>query len=278
MTIAAVEVLCVALLALGVVLRARTGSLQAWRRDAAWIFVGAWLGEQTCIQFYDFYRYDPGWHGWLGDVPVLIPVIWIVVVLSARDVATVLRPANKHWLPLAFLVIWYDASLIEPIATHAGLWRWNQAGPFAVPWIGMLGWALYGAAALAWLQWLPNRWRWSAALLAPATTHALLLAVWWGGLRWIGRGTPDASWVAGGSWLVAAAAALALWRTGRLQSVPLALLLPRMPPAAFFFALLATTAGDASLAVYAGAFALPWLAATRWPAAHFHNDSVTPRP
>lgn len=264
-SIPAVEALCVVLLLVGVALRARAGSLEPWKRDALWVFVGAWLGEHTCILAYDFYRYSPGWHAWLGTVPLLIPTIWILVVLSARDVAKALAPSSKLWLPLAFLVIWYDASLIEPIATHAGLWRWSEAGPFAVPWIGMLGWALYGGAALAWLEYLPLHWRWTVALLAPLTTHVLLIALWWGALRWLGRSQPDSLALALGSWIVALLLGLWLWRARRSQSVPMALLLPRMPPAAFFFVLLATTQTNVALGIYAAAFAVPWLLATRWP-------------
>ena len=259
-----VELLCVVLLAVGLGLRRRAGPLTQWRRDAFGVFFGAWLGEQSCIACYDFYRYDPAWHGWLGHVPVLIPAIWIFVVLSARDVARALAGATASPLPLAFLVIACDAALIEPIATHAGLWRWTQPGPFAVPWIGMLGWALYGGAALAWLEWLPAGRRWLVALLAPLSTHALLLALWWGCLRWVLRDRPADATVALAAWLLALGAVLALWRTRRLGAVPLGLLLPRMPPAVFFFGLLAATRAGAGLVAYALAFAVPWLGMTAW--------------
>jgi hypothetical protein len=252
--VTAVECACLAILALGVFLRRRLPGWSDWKRDAVPVFLGAWLAEASCITAYGFYDYSPRWHAFVGTVPLLVPAIWIFVVLSARDVAANLGlPA---WC--AGLLVWYDASLIEPTATHAGLWRWHEAGPFAVPWIGTLGWGLYAVAAILWRQRLGDRWRWWLLVLAPLTTHFLLLAVWWGALRWIGRTVPEPWTVALGSWLVAAVLAGVLWRAGRTLDWRVAL--PRVAPAGFFFALLAWSSADGVLWTYAGAFALPWLA------------------
>jgi hypothetical protein len=218
------------------------------------VFLGAWLAEASCIAAYGFYDYSPRWHAFVGTVPLLVPAIWIFVVLSARDVAAQLR--LPPWC--VGLLVWYDACLIEPIATHAGLWRWHAAGPFAVPWIGTLGWGLYAAAAVVWCGRLGARRRWWLAVLAPLTTHVLLLAVWWGLLRWMGRTAPAPWTVALGSWIVAALLAVVLLRTRRKLAWPLAL--PRVAPAAFFFALLAWSGAEPVLWTYAGAFALPWVA------------------
>lgn len=269
MSLPAVELACLAILALGLLLRARAPGFGAWRRDALPVFVGAWIGEQSCISLYRFYTYADGWHARLGDVPLLVPVIWIFVLLSARDVAQALtKPHAKPgtWLPLAFAVVWYDASLIEPVATHSGLWRWHEAGPMQVPWIGMLGWACYGAAALGWLAWRPLQEKplqrlLAVAVLAPLTTHGLLLLAWWGLLRHVGRSAPQAQTVAVAAWLLALGLTVAVVRSRRL---PLALVLPRVAPALFFFGLLAVTAAPLPLWAMAGSFALPWLAATRW--------------
>lgn len=260
----AIQAACVLLLLVGIALRRRAGPLAEWGRDAPWVFAGAWLGEHSCIVAYDFYRYDPGWHGWLGHVPVLIPTIWVFVVLSARDVARRLAGAGKSWLPWVLPLIWYDALLIEPVATHAHLWRWSEAGPWNVPWIGTLGWTLYGTAALGWLERLPRNRRWLVVFLAPLSTHVLLLALWWGALRWFGRSAPEPVALAVGAWLVAAGIGLGWLRSGRLASVPVAWLWPRMPPAGFFFALLAVAGAPWALWAYAGAFALPWLLVVRW--------------
>lgn len=181
-------------------------------------------------------------------------------MLSARDVAQQLAP--KRMIILVFLLVWYDASLIEPIATHVGLWRWHVPGPFGVPWIGMLGWAIYAAAVLGWLQKLPQHFWWLAVVLAPLTTHAVLLALWWGALRWLPQLRPPDGAMAVGSAVIALGLAAVVLRAKR--RVPLALLLPRIGPALFFFALLWLYAASLPLALYSLAFALPWLAITKW--------------
>lgn len=258
----AVQAICITLLLLGLLLRSRVPGLAGWRRDALPIFAGAWLAEDTCIRAYDFYAYTPGWTGWIDQVPVLIPTIWIFVVLSARDVARCLTP--QAWLPTAFVVICYDALLIEPVSTTVGLWRWHEAGPFAVPWIGMIGWAIYGAAALFWLERLPAPQRWWTALLAPLTTHAVLLALWWAALRWFGRQAPEPTSLVLAGWAMALAlVGLLAWRR-RARALPLALVLPRIGPALFFFGLLALAGATTTLWTWAAAFAVPWLVATQW--------------
>ena len=85
-----IELACVAILLLGLGLRARVGGFSAWRQDAGPVFAGALIAEDSCIRLYGFYEYAPGWHLWCDRVPVLVPIIWIFVVLSARDVARTL--------------------------------------------------------------------------------------------------------------------------------------------------------------------------------------------
>lgn len=262
MNMTLVQGLCLGILLLGAVLRWRAGAFETWLRDAPIICCGALVCEDSCIRLYGFYDYAPSWSPCVGTVPLLVGIIWIFVVLSARDVALLLAP--RHWLPVAFGVIAYDAALIEPIATHSGLWQWHEAGPFAVPWIGELGWALFGVSALACLSWLPGPLRWATVLLAPLATHAMLLVLWWGLLRWTLRGQPaDAAMAALGVG-VAVVLAVVLWRTRRVGRIPLALIAPRVMPALFFFGLLAAVPASAGLWVYAVSFALPWMVATGW--------------
>ena len=40
------------------------------------------------------------------------------------------------------LIVLADASLIEPVAVASNLWAWTEPGLFAVPPIGILGWAI----------------------------------------------------------------------------------------------------------------------------------------
>ncbi|MHB8876931.1 MAG: hypothetical protein ACYC8T_24810 [Myxococcaceae bacterium] len=257
-----IELSCLAVLASAVALRRLGPGAREWAGDAPIVALGALVGEDSCIRLYDFYEYAPGWHLFVDRTPLLIPVIWVFVVLSARDVARALGP--RAVVPMAFLLILIDALLIEPISTHAGLWRWKVAGPLGVPWIGTLGWACYGACALFWLGRLKGPARWLTVALAPLCLHALLLALWWGGLRWVGRETPGQGAVAIGAWVVAALAIAALLATKRARALPLWTVTPRILPALFFFGLLAVRTAPLPLWLYAAGFAPPWLAAIRW--------------
>src|SRR4051812_46817918 len=113
---------CVVIIALTLYAMARRRPLAELLRDYAALALSAWLGEQSCIKLYHFYSYSPAWHGRLGEVPILVPLIWPLVVLSACDVARGLWPR----LPVAALagisaaIVALDASLVEVVAVHAG--------------------------------------------------------------------------------------------------------------------------------------------------------------
>ncbi|MCU1279109.1 MAG: hypothetical protein JWM53_2655 [bacterium] len=249
----ALELACAAIVALCV----------AARRDAlpslALLAVAGFLGEDSVIRAYGFYYYSPRWHLFLDRVPLMIVLIWPIVIHSAWSLARRLSP-RAAWVPLvgAGLVL-ADASLIEPIAVHAGLWRWTEPGLFTVPLIGIVGWAYFAGAAMACLQRARPV---AAVLIAPLATHVLLVASWWLAFKWLSRPLPARPFVVG-AWLVLGTlTALALrFRPGRGQPAFRRDLLLRGPGAAFFFVLLALNARDLpSLCVYALAFVPPYLA------------------
>ncbi len=258
-----IELVCVALLALSAMLRWRVPGSREWLADAPIVALGALIGEDSCIRLYGFYSYAEGWHAVLDVTPALIPLIWIFVVLSARDVARELGPKNP--LAWAFAIILFDAALIEPIATSSGLWHWTQPGPFAVPYIGIVGWAFYGVSILFWLGKLQKRWRWLAVVLAPLTTHALLISTWWLFFRWIGRDAPTPTVLIAAAWVAAVSMAIALVLTKKAGTVPLGILVPRICPAIFFAVLLETRHACPALWAYAASFPIPWLMATAFP-------------
>lgn len=216
--------------------------------------LAAWIGEATCIRVYGFYAYSPAWTLFVGPVPALVALIWPVVILSARDLARALAPGASA-TRLALLtagVVLADAALIEPVAVRAGLWTWTAPGPFDVPPIGVLGWAFFTVAAAFALERAGL-----LVVLAPLVTHALLLAAWWGALRWVSCPLPV--------WPVVVAAWLAslplTWRALVAPRVPAAIVLRRAPGALFFFGLLAARGdADAPLVAFALAFAPPYLA------------------
>jgi hypothetical protein len=257
------EIACVIVVALTIASTSRRRDLAGLLRDYAAVAVAAWVGEDTSIAFYRFYAYAPGWHFHVHHVPILVPLIWPLVVLSARDVVSKLWPGAGWWRPLAVggLVV-FDASLVEVVAVRAGLWSWTEAGHLGIPLIGIAGWGFFAAGADVAL----SRGRPIAAILTgPLATHVFVLATWWGLFRWTLRGELGMASVVG----LVAVAVIALMVVARRRragyAIPLDLAMPRMLAASLFVALLVTTAPlDGPLWTHAACVAIPYLAATSY--------------
>lgn len=263
MPLALFEVLCVVIIAGTLLLAARRRSAREVLADYAALAVAGWIGEETCILLYRFYAYADGWHGRIGEVPVLVPLIWPLVILSAREVAGALWPDAGRWrAALVGAVVIVDASMVEVLAVRADLWRWSEDGHLGVPLIGILGWGFFAMAAEATLQL--RRLRHIAVIaLAPLATHALLVATWWGALRWVLRGELGSASVAGVAVLGVLATIVALRARRRRNAMRLDVAGPRMLAASLFFALLVTTAlYELPLWVHVAAVAVPYFAAT----------------
>lgn len=257
-----IEPVVLAIVALYVALQLRVDARPSRLLAQLGLFAAAgWATEESCIRLYGFYDYAGSWRVKLGHVPVLVALVWPVVIHSASRLAGALLPPalgrRPAYLGLATgLVVLTDAAFIEPLAVHAGLWRWTEPGIFHVPPIGLLGWAAFGGLCAA---------MGARALVLPvglAGTHALLLATWWGALRALNHTVPEqlaasVAWAASGLLVVAA------WRTRAGTRVEPHVLLARVPAAAFFFVLLALSwPAGAALPCYAAAFAPPYLLLT----------------
>ncbi|MBW2458772.1 MAG: carotenoid biosynthesis protein [Deltaproteobacteria bacterium] len=265
------QLVAFAIVAFFVVVRAlRASDARGFLTRMALLAVGSWIVEDTCIHAYGFYFYDAQWLVFVDQVPVTVVLIWPVVIQSAWDVAGHLLGARHPLVPLAgAAIVFADASMIEPIATHSGLWAWTEPGLFAVPPIGVLGWALYGGLCMAFLDHNRRAQRsgirdlWVLAL-APAGTHVLLLASWWGLMRWINV-TIDPWPVVTVAWLVSLGLATWSLRVGARRRVPPVDMFMRVPAAIFFFVLLAQHCRDVpALIAYGIAFAPPYLSLTRF--------------
>lgn len=258
----------------------------AERRTFLWqalaIALGAWLAEDTAIVAYRYYSYPPDlWWLKLHEVPALVIAIWPVVILSSRAVILRLWPSLSG-LRLALVVgvaVTIDASLMETIAADAGLWHWSEGGYLGVPLMGMLGWGAYAVAIVWALDFRPRGFAlpvWTAPLLALAGTHLLIIAMWWGGLRFFARGELPVSlvWAAVALGLLGAFEIYRRRQASRLISTSLAL--TRMLAAAVFVILLAFSDSAHSWALWAhfGAVALPYLATVDWRS--FGTQSIMP--
>lgn len=252
----ALELACAAIVAVYVAARWR-----AWPTLLILACAG-WLGEDSVIRAYGFYFYSPRWHLFLDRVPLMIVVIWPIVIHSAWALARRLKPASAWIAPCAAAIVLADASLIEPIAVHAGLWTWTEPGLFAVPPIGIVGWAYFAGACIATLQAAEARRfpRVVTIVIGPLCTHALLVGSWWLAFRWLSRPLP--SWPAVAlSWLVLGALAVAAVRRRLGTRVPPSELLLRVPGALFFFVLLGLYGRNLPpLCAWSAAFAPPYFA------------------
>lgn len=259
------ELACVVIIALTLLTMSRVQPARALLADYVALAVAAWLGEETCVAVYDFYAYADGWHARLDLVPALVPLIWPLVILSARGVVTSLAPgistAKRAALVGALVIV--DASLVEVVAVRAGLWTWAEGGHLDVPVIGILGWGFFAAAADAVLgSQRPFRHA-ALVVIAPLATHAMLVMSWWAFFRWLWRGElGDVSVLVVALLGVAlTGGAIRLRMAGR--AIPRDVAAPRMVAAALFgVEWLLVAPRDVGLAVHVAAVALPYIVAT----------------
>ncbi len=253
----ALEIACVAIVAVYFAAHRREPALL---RDALLLGLGALVGEDTMIRAYGFYAYAPAWHLHVDRVPLLIPTIWAPVVLSSRAVARAMlgRTPAPPWKEAALVgaLVTFDAALIEPIAVRAGLWHWTQPGVMTVPVVGIVGWGCYAFAATWLLAVLPPSRRTAMIPLALVASHALVLALWWGLLRWVLREELPLSTTAPAMAVASVLYTVGVWRTG--ARLPWSELLPRAAATGFFAVLLARRA-DAPMVLWAALFTPPWL-------------------
>lgn len=234
---------------------ARRGRLRTFLTEGVLVALGGLIGEWAIMRWYGFYSYNPGWTLFVDVMPVTVALIWGFVLISARELAGWLHPSRPAWL-VGVLVL-YDAALIEPVASAVGLWQWDDSGLWTVPWIGWIGWAFYASAA-SWLLDRP-RWKWTVPVVAVAFTHVMLLAFWWGGMRWFAREQAPEALLVGGSIVLSL---LLSWAATRVSVAPLAVILPRAPAGLLFFVLLPLASPSVAFVAYVLPFALPWFVVT----------------
>ncbi len=231
----------------------------------ALISAAGWMAEESSILLYNFYNYTPARSLFLGHVPVLVIVIWPLIIHSAWDLASQLLSSNSRHVPLAAAaVVCTDASLLEPVCVNAGLWSWNEPGIFGVPPIGILGWFYFAFLCILLFDW-GNRQKKVKChdlliLVIPLLgTHLLLLATWWGALRWVNM--PVNSMVATGvAWAISIFLVAVVLRNRTGKRVNKKALLLRLPGAFCLFLWFALTPKSSELlVVYAVAFVPPYL-------------------
>ncbi|MBM4358754.1 MAG: carotenoid biosynthesis protein [Deltaproteobacteria bacterium] len=254
------EAAALAIVASFVVGRAKLGDARGFLGRLALLVVASFLAEDSSIRLYGFYFYDARWSLFVDQVPLAILLIWPVVIHSAWDLARhLLGRGDRRVALVGTLLVLADASLIEPVAVAAGLWRWTEPGLFTVPPLGILGWSFHAGLCMVALERAAGETSREALVLAtPLGTHALLLAGWWGVFRRVNGVIP--AWPSVGLlWLVSAALLVVSLRCGARKRVPLGEFLLRVPAALFFFVLLAIHGrSDPALVAWTLAFAPPY--------------------
>jgi hypothetical protein len=265
------EIACVVVVLLTLAAMARSRPLPELLTDYGALAIAGWIGEETCVAFYEYYHYATHWHLRLDRVPILVPLIWPLVILSARDVAASVWPSITRLRPLVvFAIVAFDASLVEVIAVRAGFWSWTEHGHLGVPLIGILGWGYFAIGAdLAlsgrFFAGKASRFRRAMATIvaAPLVAHAVILATWWGFFRWAQRSPLGDASLWGLIAVSAGVLAMVIVARRRRAAIPIAVALPRMVAAGLFFALLVSTAPtDIPLWIHTAAVAMPYFAAT----------------
>ncbi len=264
------EILCAATIVLTLAAMSRGRAVKGLVVEYAALALAGFLGEESMIALYRFYTYAPGWDLRILDVPVLVPLIWPLVVLSARDVVAAFAATRPMSIlaraSLVGALVVFDASLVEVVAVRAGLWSWVEPGHLGVPLVGIAGWGFFAFWAVLPRMIVEARgaprdlsaWTALSIVSGPLGAHAFVLASWWCLFRWVGRGdlgsTPTRILVAG----IAPLAAASVARRAGL-GIPLAVAAPRVVAALLFLALLfANAGGDPALLAHAIAVAAPY--------------------
>ena len=259
------EIACVAVVLLTLFVSARKRDPRALLRDYLALALAGYLGEESCITLYEFYGYAERWHLRLHHVPALVPLIWPLVILSAREVVDSLFGERKGWKQSALVasVVIVDASLVEVVAVRAELWTWAEGGHLGVPLIGVLGWGFFaGSADFLMRRGAPT---WLLVPLAPLMAHVAILASWWGALRWVLRGDQGDAAMALVVIISIALALVMTWLRRHRRAIALEVAAPRMIAASLFFTLLVMTAPrSVPLWMHTAAVAVPYLVATRY--------------
>ncbi len=277
------QIACVVVVALTLLAMTRRRAKKAVLTDYAALALSGFVGEETCIAFYGHYSYAAGWHLRIDHVPLLIPLIWPLVILSARDVARSLFPdlglVARAAAVGSFVVL--DAALIEVLSVRAGLWQWVEPGLLDVPVIGLLGWGFFAFGASIGLDALGERPARIALvlLLGPLATHALILASWWAFFRWTLRSDVGGLGLVVHALFCASLATVVLRARARGRAVEPDVWLPRAGATALFVVVYAWAALDSwRHALVLLATAAPYLASLELPKNARQRTTTTRKP
>jgi uncharacterized membrane protein len=156
-------------------------AMEGWARTGIFFAVSAAvsysleeIGVRTGL-VYGHYHYSALLGAKLGDVPVLIPLAWFMMIYPSWIVArAILSGMNLQTLPgvtalaavAAFVMTGWDV-VMDPGMAAAGNWTWEDGGAyFGVPRHNYLGWLL----TTFLVYWIAG-WLWRSATRKSTTTQ-----------------------------------------------------------------------------------------------------------
>lgn len=142
--------------------------LHAWRRGVTPTFVllsaalYGYILEQGDISLFHSYAYTPDLHGFIGFVPLILPLAWAMIIYGAMLLTDRLGISGRS-APFAdaLWAVLLDLGL-DAIAIRLGLWQWNipiDQGYFGVPAGNFYSWISVAFCFAAFTRLL--RWRWA---------------------------------------------------------------------------------------------------------------------
>jgi uncharacterized membrane protein len=147
------------------------------------VFLGwsaEFLGSHTGFPF-GRYSYTPKLQPQVGEVPLLIPLAWLMMLPPAWAIGGAIAPAQNKALFILVSTLAFTAwdLFLDPQMVAWGLWIWRAQGQtsgsgyFGIPWTNYLGWLLV-SGLITWIV-LPGG-------LPPDTPVAALILIY--GLTW----------------------------------------------------------------------------------------------
>ena len=132
------------------------------------------LGSKTGIPF-GAYTYTDVLQPQLVDVPVLIPLAWLMMMPPSWAVGAMIFPASPvlSWMTAAAAFTAWDVYL-DPLMVRWDFWRWHRGGAYlGIPLVNYLGWFIVAFTITALLALTARAF--GASLLGDIPTGPLVL-------------------------------------------------------------------------------------------------------
>lgn len=150
----------------------------AWRRgrrqflELVSAVIYGYILEQGDIALFKTYSYNPDLHGFIGFVPLIMPLSWAMIIYGSMLISDRLGlPTRAAPFADALWAVLLDLGL-DAIAIRIGLWQWNiplDQGYFGVPAGNFYSWIFVAFFFSLFTRFARGRglgWQWTVPFLA----------------------------------------------------------------------------------------------------------------